>query len=317
MTRGRAIGAREQDSRSVHTFRPFSSTSCRYDHCDGPPPTLEVIVTSTRIKALAFVAAVAVAATLFPDQADAQGRRGGHVGPRHGGVVVAAYYRPVFYDPFFYDPWFYPYRYGWYPPYPYGYGQFYDGSASLRLQVSPPETEVFIDGYYAGTVDDFDGLFQRLRLDRGEHEATLYLPGHRTVTQKIFLQPGGTFRIRHTMEPLPAGAPSEPRPVAPAGPPPGTQGPQGPGGSPSARPAPRGGESTFGAIAVRVQPADAEVFIDGERWEGPSADEALIVQIAPGGHTIEVRKEGFRNYSAQLDVRAGETTPINISLPRQ
>ena len=279
---------------------------------------LEVIVTSTRIKTLAFVAALGVAATLVPDQADAQGRRGGHVAPRRGGVVVAAYYRPVFYDPFFYDPWFYPYRYGWYPPYPYyGYGQFYDGGSSLRVQVAPRETEVFVDGYYAGTVDDFDGFLQRLHLGRGEHEVTLYLAGHRTITQKIFLQPGKTFRIRHTMEPLPAGAPEEPRPVAPAGPPAGTQGPQAPGGQASARPAPRAGDSAFGAIAIRVQPADAEVFIDGERWEGPAADEALVVQIAPGGHRIEVRKDGYRSYTAQIDVRAGETAPINITLPRQ
>jgi hypothetical protein len=59
------------------------------------------------------------------------------------------------------------------------------------------------------------------------------------------------------------------------------------------------------------------VFIDGERWEGPAAEEALVVQIAPGGHSIEVRKEGYRTYTAQIDVRAGETSPINISLPRQ
>ena len=207
----------------------------------------------------------------------------------------------------------YPYRYGVsaIPP----YGQFYDRSASLRLQVSPRETEVFVDGYYAGTVDDFDGFFQRLHLEPGEHEVTLYLPGHRTVTQKILLQPGGTFRIRHTMEPLPAGAPPEPRPVAPAGPPPGTQGPHH-SARRSARPAPRAGENTFGAIAIRVQPADAEVFIDGERWEGPSADEALVVQIAPGGHRIEVRKEGYRSYTTQVDVRAGETARRSTSACR-
>ncbi len=98
--------------------------------------------------------------------------------------MVGAYYRPLFYDPFFYDPWF-PYRYGWYPP--YAYGQFYDRSASLRLQVSPRETEVFIAGYYAGTVDNFDGFFQRLHLEPGEHDVTLYLAGYRTVTQKILL----------------------------------------------------------------------------------------------------------------------------------
>ena len=141
----------------------------------------------------------------------------------------------------------------------------------------------------------------------------MYLPGHRTVTQKILLQPGGTFRIRHMLEPLPAGAPPEPRPVAPAGPPPAT-GAQAP---PAARQAPRAGDNTFGAIAIRVQPADAEVLIDGERWEGPSSDEALVVQIAPGRYRIEVRKEGYRSYTTQIDVRAGDSTPVNIILPRQ
>jgi PEGA domain len=41
------------------------------------------------------------------------------------------------------------------------------------------------------------------------------------------------------------------------------------------------------------------------------------VQIAPGPHRIDVRREGYRSYTAQVDVRAGQTAPINISLPRQ
>jgi hypothetical protein len=261
-----------------------------------------------------LTAAFAIAATLVPGPADAQGRRGIRQAARRGTVVVAAYYRPAFYDPFFYDPWL-PYRYGWYPP--YAYGQFYDRGASLRLQVSPRETEVFLDGYYAGTVDDFDGFFQRLHIEPGEHEVTLYLAGHRTVTQKILLQPRGTFRIRHTLEPLPAGAPPEPRPVAPAGPP-RPAGPPGVApGAPAARQAPRDTENAFGAIAIRVQPGDADVVIDGERWEGPASDEALVVQMAPGRYRVDVQKEGYRSYSTEIDVRAGDTTPINISLPRQ
>jgi hypothetical protein len=271
---------------------------------------LEVIVTSTRIPVFALAATLSVAATLVPDTADAQGRRGVRVAPRRGPMVVAAYYRPLFYDPFFYDPWF-PYRYGWYPP--YAYGQFYDRSASLRLQVAPSETEVFVDGYYAGTVDNFDGFFQRLNLEPGEHEVTLYLAGHRSVTQKILLQPNGTFRIRHTMEALPAGAPPEPRPVAAPAPPPSV----GQGGPRAAAPAPGRGENTFGSIAIRVQPTDAEVLIDGERWEGPASDEALVVQIAPGRYRVEVRKDGYRSYTTMIDVRAAETAPVNVSLPRQ
>jgi hypothetical protein len=270
-------------------------------------------VTSTRLPVLAVAALLTASATLAPASAEAQGRRGARAVPHRGGVVVGAYYRPLFYDPFW-DPW-YPYRYGWYPP-PYGYGQFYDNSASLRLQVTPRETEVFVGGFYAGTVDNFDGTFQRLRLEPGEHDITLYLSGYRTVTQKILLQPNGTFRVKHTMEQLPAGSAPEPRPVSPAGSRPAASR----GAAPAARREPaaaRAEAGAFGSLAIRVQPADAEVRIDGERWEGPAADEALIVQVAPGAHRIEVRKDGYRDYTAPIDVQANQTAPLNISLPRQ
>jgi hypothetical protein len=240
--------------------------------------------------------------------------------PRAGGVVVAAYYRPLFLSPYyydpFYDPWWYPYPFGFYPPYAYG-PAYYAPTASLRVQVSPRDTEVFVDGYYAGLVDNFDGMFQGLRLEPGEHDVTLYREGYRSVTQKIFLQDRGTFRIRHTMEALVAGDIAPQRPVAP--PRPATQPQQPP--APGAAPPPPGtvvrGDASFGAIAIRVQPADAEVFIDGEKWEGPHDDEALVVQLAPGAHRVEVRKDGYRNYMAEVTVTAAQTSPINISLPRQ
>jgi hypothetical protein len=272
---------------------------------------LEVIVTSTRTHVLAVAALLTVGATLLPLTADAQGRRGPRVVPRRGNVVVAGYYRPLFYDPF-YDPWF-PYRYGWYPP-PYGYGYAPYNEASLRLQVTPRDTEVFVDGYYAGTVDSFDGVFQRLRLDPGEHDVTLYLSGYRTINQKILLQPSGTFRVRHSMEALPAGSAPEPRPVSTPRPRAAAPAPQGAGPSTS----PSGADTNaFGSIAIRVQPADADVLIDGERWEGPGSDEALVVQIEPGSHRLEIRKDGYRPYTAQIDVGAGQTESINVSLPRQ
>jgi hypothetical protein len=277
----------------------------------------------TRTLTLSFATVAMLAAPMLQDSVEAQGRRGVRVAavPRRGGVVVGAYYRPLFFSPFydpFYDPWF-PYRYGWYPPFAYG-PQYYNQESSLRLQVTPNETEVFVDGYFAGTVDDYDGVFQRLRLEPGEHDVTLYMVGHKTVTQKILLQPGGTFRVKHTMEPLAAGETPEPRPVAPAGARPTRQAPAAPaarGGGPD-RQAPRpGGDAAFGGISIRVQPADAEVLIDGERWEGPASDEALVVQVAPGSHRIEVRKDGYRGYTAQVEVGAGQTAPINVSLPRQ
>jgi len=269
------------------------------------------------VRTLPLLALAAALVTVFPVQdAHAQRRPAVRraVAPRAGGVVVGAYYRPLFLSPFydpFYDPWWYPYPFGWYPP--FAYGAVAEDAASLRLQVSPPETEVYVDGYYAGTVDDFDGMFQHLNLERGEHDVTLYLEGHRTVRQKIFLQDGGTFRIRHTMEMLGAGETGEPRPVAvprPDAARPGTAAPAAPESSIR-------GDANFGAIAIRVQPADAEILIDGERWQGPQTDESLVIQVAPGAHRVEARKDGYRSYMAEMNVTAAQTSPINISLPRQ
>lgn len=272
---------------------------------------MTVTLTATRTFTLSLAAIAMLAAPALQSTAEAQGRRGRVATPRRSGVVLGAYYRPLLLSPF-YDP-FYD------PPFP-AFGQMWGPGSSLRLQVSPSDTEVFIDGYFAGIVDDFDGVFQRLRLEPGEHDVTLYMAGHRTVTQKVLLQPGSTFRIRHSMEPLPAGEQAEPRPVAPAGgPPAASERSSGPMGrrAPDRDPTMRAGDTSFGAIAIRVQPADAEVIIDGERWEGPTDDDALVVQIAPGAHRIEVRKDGYRSYTAQIDVGAGQTAPLNVSLPRQ
>lgn len=303
-------------------------------------------MTYIRTLAFAFAVVAMLGAPLLQDSAQAQGRGGGReatggrgggrrvapaprpgnrvvVGPRRngrvvlpsrrGGVVIGAYYQPryysSFYNPFyspFYDPWF-SYGYSGYARYPGG--QFYGPESALRLQVSPRNTEVFVDGYYAGTVDDFDGIFQRLRLESGEYEVTLYLSGYRTVTQRLLLQADRTLRVKHVMEPLGPTDPPEPRPVA--------TGPQPAQELPALAVSGSDAGLSFGTIAIRVQPADADVLIDGERWDGPAADEALVLQIAPGPHRIEVRRDGYRGYAAQIDVRAGQTAPINVSLPRE
>jgi len=188
----------------------------------------------------------------------------------------------------------------------------------VRLQVTPRETEVFVDGYLAGRVDDFDGTFQRLRLEPGGHELALYLEGHRTVRERVRLASGADVRVRHVMQPLAPGEPNEPRPE-PTRPVPAAQPPTGtvqyePPETTENRPPDAAG---FGAVSIRVQPADAAVFIDGERWEGPRDDETLVVQVTPGTHRIEIRKEGYRSYTAEVGVTAAETAPVNISLPRQ
>jgi hypothetical protein len=278
----------------------------------------------------------------MPVVADAQRRAVPRSAVRSRSTVIvgARFYSPYyFYRPFYYDPWYYPYSASlWYGPgygypyyqYPYYGGRYYDLSSSLRLQVTPREAEVYIDGYFAGTVDNFDGVFQRLHLEPGEHDLELFMPGRRSYTQKIYLQPFSTFRVRHTMEPLGAGEAEPTRPVAsprptqnrpePSAQPdrPTSRGPQRPL-PPRARDRERAGnaESDFGSIALRVQPGDATVTIDGERWEGAQDQDRLVVQLSAGTHTVEITKDGYRTYITDLTVRPGETTSLNVSLTRQ
>jgi hypothetical protein len=108
------------------------------------------------------------------------------------------------------------------------------------------------------------------------------------------------------MQALAPGDAQEPRPIAPA-PPPDVQ-----PGAVYGR-----DESGFGAIAVRVQPADAEVLVDGERWDSSGIGNRLTIQVPDGAHRVEVRKAGFQGFSSVVQVRRGETATLNVSLTKE
>lgn len=292
---------------------------------------------TVRMRIITAVVIAGALVAIVPEPAEAQRRAGVRVGagvsvrPRATVVVSRSRYRPVYYNgwgPWGIDGWYSPYAYAQWPYYAYRY----DDSASLRLQVNPKQTEVFVDGYFAGTVDDFDGVLQRLHIEPGDHDIELYLPGHRTYAQRVYLQPHKTFRIRHDMVPLAAGESEPQRPVgeplprrdedefeARRVPPPGRPGrdreppPPPRVGEPPARE--RVGEADFGSIALRVQPSDAEVMIDGERWQS-TPDERLVVELAAGPHRIEIRKEGYRTYMTEITVRPGQTATLNVAMTK-
>jgi len=229
--------------------------------------------------------------------------------------------------------------------YPYPPPGYYAGRdlTALRLMVTPREASVYVDGYYAGIVDDFDGVFQRLHLPPGEHEIVLYLDGYRTVHQKVYLTPDDTTKLRYTMEKNLAGEASEPPPAPPAAaPPPGQPMPGRPISRPPRRPyppayppppqsypppapeppqrypaeptPPSGSPSAVGSLVIRVQPAGAEILIDGDQWQGPEGDERLVIQLGEGSHHIEVRKDGYRTFSTDVQIHPGETAPLNVAL---
>jgi hypothetical protein len=88
-----------------------------------------------------------------------------------------------------------------------------DPTVTLRFLVTPRDAGVFVDGYAAGSIDDFDGVFQRLRVVPGPHEIVVYHPGYRSFRQNLYFNPGSNHTIRHTMDPLGLGEAPEPPPV--------------------------------------------------------------------------------------------------------
>jgi hypothetical protein len=227
-----------------------------------------------------------------------------------------------------------------YPGYPfYPAGRYAAPDASVKFKVEPNDAAVYVDGYFAGIVDDFDGVFQRLYTAPGGHEVTVYLEGYRTYSQRVYLAPDRTFKFSHEMEKLPAGQTAE-KPPAPATPPPDEerpaspqfpQGPFGRRGPPSTRrlppppdaqqppssPAERSERgSSRGTLELNLQPSDAEVLVDGQPWRG-SGQDRLTIDLSDGRHNIQVRKAGYVGYLTDVTIRSGETISLNVNLRTQ
>jgi len=215
-----------------------------------------------------------------------------------------------------------------YPPYPYygaGYARY---ESELRIKVKPNNASVFVDGYFAGQVDDFDGVFQRLHMEPGQHEIVVYLPGYRSIRERLYFSPSSSRRLTGTLERLAPGEPEEaaPMPLNPPTPQDLRRGPtpygpmprRGVSPPPDRGPAPGGPgapqSSRVGTLSLRVQPGDADVLVDGQRWTYESSNERLLIQLSEGRHTVEVSKNGYRRFSTEIQLRPGETAPLNVSL---
>jgi hypothetical protein len=59
-----------------------------------------------------------------------------------------------------------------------GGSSYYATRGGLRLKVKPTNARVFVDGYYAGNIDSFDGSFQKLAIERGRHKIEITAVGY-------------------------------------------------------------------------------------------------------------------------------------------
>ena len=232
------------------------------------------------------------------------------------------------------------YGYGWGPyggccgpwGYPGYYGYAYGNWASVRIQVQPKTAEVFVDGSPAGIVDNFDSWYQALNLEPGQHDIAIYMEGYRTLHRNIYLPPASSQSLKLVLEKLAPGEPQEPRPRPMPPPEDRREGPVRPGqpgyarggqpppdvevrqGPPPQEPAP---SARFGTLSLRIQPADAEVFVDEHAWTGAASDMRLSIRLSAGRHHIEVRKAGFETYTEDVLIRPETTMTLNVGLTKR
>jgi hypothetical protein len=243
-------------------------------------------------------------------------------------------------------PYYYPYGAYWgYGGYPYfgfygswGYGYYgapyygggYYGSphyghdaGSVRVLVDPSETRVFVDGSYAGTADEFDGLFQRLHITPGRHEIALKLEGYRSHRMRVYVPYDGTLKLHHDMvegsgedavedlvgdryaaeeraersrdrhwqdeDGAVAGeARREPRFETPAS------------------------DTGSATLRLQVRPQGASIYVDGEfRGTGGSLS---YLELAAGSHRIEILHPGLRTFTRDVTLDAGESQDLELEL---
>lgn len=92
--------------------------------------------------------------------------------------------------------------YAHYTPYAPWQASGYD-VGGVRLRIRPRDAQVFVDGHYAGIVDDFDGTFQSLRLEPGGHKIEIHMPGFEDLELDIHVQPGRTITLNEDLRPRP------------------------------------------------------------------------------------------------------------------
>lgn len=69
----------------------------------------------------------------------------------------------------------------------------------LQLDVEPRRAQVYVDGSYAGLVDEFSGYYHHLDLPAGPHVIEIFEPGYQPLTLEMVVSPGRTTTYRGTL----------------------------------------------------------------------------------------------------------------------
>ena len=55
-------------------------------------------------------------------------------------------------------------------------------------------------------------------------------------------------------------------------------------------------------------------MIDGEPWGTAAGFEELTIHLRTGRHTIGIQLEGYEPFVTDVEIKEGQTTPLNVRL---
>jgi hypothetical protein len=237
--------------------------------------------------------------------------------PYHYGYNYRSYrnYWPNYY----YNP---GYSYGW-PGY-YGYN--YRPYGEVRTEVKPQIAKIFMDGDYVGIADDYDGWWQGLPLVPGKHRLVFRAEGHTPYAVTLRVLPNQNSHIKYQMQPGEDVIPEQemyPERERTEKPPRRNrdydreQGWERERERYSDRDRAPSKETRIG-VSLRIEPADATVYVDGAYYgtAGRNGDEIQVL-LPVGIHRIEVVRPGYESYTQDLNVTPEADNRVTIQLNKK
>ena len=218
--------------------------------------------------------------------------------------------------------------------------------AVVKTDVQPEEAQVYLDGKYVGSADDFDGMPDFLYLGPGKYQLEFRLPNYMTFATELDVTAGQQLKIEEKLKLEPGKSALDAFPPESKGTPLGrvfTKGvsasaeaaPRGDDGWSDGTPAPSWRDSTGeertdvrvappprptnrGRIKFRVMPDDAAVYMD-DKYLGAADDlaaNARGIVAEPGTHTITVTRPGYKSKTVEVTARAGSPVDVVIELDK-
>lgn len=296
------------------------------------------------------------------------GYRHGRPGYGYGHGYPGNYYRGAYWGGYGFYPWYVstwwwwgsPYwgwGWNWWPPQTYGvtedvvYGR--ARFAAVETDISPEESEVWLDGQYVGSADDFDGFPDYLYLKPGKYHIEFKVVGYEPAVVDLEVARGEISKVDQKLKRLAGTSKFQEFPKSrgmpygryfgPGGKPAGDERaprvgerydvvPYGTGAAtdddfdlpppktdrkpPSAVPSTRPGRAR---LRFSVLPEDAAIYVD-DKYVGAGEDlnnspRGLITD--PGSHGVVVTRPGYKTKTVQVEAKAGQPIDVVVDLEKQ